>query len=181
MLRRLSIPVLAASSLGYLAFYIFFTGTAQYLTTPAYGIEGIHVKLMSIETQTYTGPILQLIGDGYLITVRLVPAAIGAVLAALVGVNVSILWYLYRARSLKACLLGGGAGGAGALIANLACFSYLCCGWAPSLIILGTAFTAAFGTAISAIAIALLTLNAIILAKRMNAITTPGVNANLEA
>ena len=162
----LSIPTLVLSTIAYLTFYSLFTGAIQYLPAQRLELERNFILLTYVTSQTYTGPLLQIIGEGYLIDVRIISAIMGVVVSVLFGINISILWKLYRTGKIRTCLVGAGGGGTAALIASLACSSYLCCGWAPSLILLGVAAATTLTMVTTPIAIALLTINAIILTKR---------------
>ncbi len=165
----INLPAFTISSIMYLIAYSLFTGAVQYIPAQHLGLDNAYLVFTNVETQTYSGPLIQLIGDGYMLDFRVFSLIIGAVISVLVGINIAILWRLYRAGKLRACLVGGAGGGSGALIANLACSAYLCCGWAPSLIVLGTALTTSISIITTPISIALLAFNAVILTKRARA------------
>jgi hypothetical protein len=100
-------PPAALAATAYLAFYLLFTGAIQYTATTPIGIKGIHPIYTYVETTLYTGPLLQIVGDGYILNIRITPLPLAAVLSALVGVNTGLIWTLYRKKLLKTCLLGG--------------------------------------------------------------------------
>jgi len=80
-------PPAALAATAYLAFYLLFTGAIQYTATTPIGIKGIHPIYTYVETTLYTGPLLQIVGDGYILNIRITPLPLAAVLSALVGVN----------------------------------------------------------------------------------------------
>ncbi|HIQ29517.1 MAG TPA: hypothetical protein EYH45_03030 [Candidatus Caldiarchaeum subterraneum] len=174
MLRNItSTYAFTLSSIVYLVVYSIFTGAIQYIPAQHLGLNRIYVIFTSVETQTYTGPMMQIIGEGFILAFRIISIAVGAAIALLVGFNIGIMWRMYRLGKLKTCLVGGAGGGSGALIANLACSAYLCCGWAPSLLVLGTALSASLTTITTPISISLLTVNAILLTKKTKQTLNP--------
>jgi hypothetical protein len=111
--------------------------------------------------------LLQLVGDGYLVNIRVYPLPLAAVLSGLVGINAGLLWTLYRRGLLRACLLGGTWGGVGVLLATVISFGYVCCGWPVSLAIFGVSLIASLSPYLTAIAIALLAANTYTLNRRL--------------
>jgi len=160
------------AAVAYLVFYLFFTGALQYTSTTPLGIEGIHLIYTYVETTLYTGPLIQVVGDGYILNIRLIPLPLAAILSTLVGVNTGLIWTLYRKKLLKACLLGGAWGGLGGLLASIISFGYVCCGWPASLAIFGVSLIASLSPYLTALAIALLTANAYTLNRRLKHLTT---------
>jgi hypothetical protein len=154
-------------ALAYFAFYTYFTGIIDYQWVAGYAVAGFYLKPVTITSSTYTGPGLQLIASSLLVTIRLLPLALAAVLSALFGFNIALIWTLYKIGGSKLCLKPGSGGGLAAFLANLAPFSYICCGWAGSLILVGGTFLAAFSNLIAGAAIGLLALNGYVLSKRL--------------
>jgi hypothetical protein len=161
----------ALTATAYLAFYLLFTGAIQHLTTPTIGLRGAHIIYTYVETTLYVGPIIQIIGDGYLINIRLYSVALAAAISILVGINAGLLWNLYRRRVLRACLLGGTWGGAGGLLASVISFGYACCGWPASLAIFGTGLIASLSPYLTTSAALLLAANAYNLNRRLKTLT----------
>jgi len=163
---RINVGMLALSSTVYFAFYSLFTAAIQFFTISDYGVAGLSFRVVEVSSQLYTGPALQIVAGSVLVMLRILPAVLATVLAVVFGFNVSIIWRLYRLRALRSCLLGGAGGGVGSFVASLASFSYLCCGWAASLLVFAGGLVASLGVAASLGAIAFLTLNAVILSRR---------------
>jgi hypothetical protein len=162
---RSSRLLLVITALGYLTYYAWFTAIIQQTTT-ALTIDGLYVGLQQTSSASYSGPALQIISGSTIIIVRLIPMLVAVALAVAFGLNVSFLWALHRHGGLRACLYLGGATGVGAAIASLASFSYLCCGWAASIVLIGTTFFASLSIYISVGTTILLGTNAYILARR---------------
>jgi hypothetical protein len=78
-------PPAALAATAYLAFYLLFTGAIQYTATTPIGTKGIHPIYTYVETTLYTGPLLQIVGDGYILNIRITPLPLAAVLSALGG------------------------------------------------------------------------------------------------
>ncbi|MEM4310828.1 MAG: hypothetical protein QXX95_00355 [Nitrososphaerales archaeon] len=163
--------LLIISAIGYLTYYLFFTGIVQVDIITGYSILGLYLKLVSISSATYSGPAFQIINSSSVITIRSLPFLLSLFLSIAFGLNVTLMCVLYRLRGFKACLYAGGAGGIGTIIANLASFSYLCCGWAASLALIGSTFLATLSPLITLGAAALLMFNAFLLGKRYSLIT----------
>jgi hypothetical protein len=157
----------ALTATAYLAFYLLFTGAIQHITTPTIGIRGPHIIYTYTETTLYAGPLIQIIGDGYLINIRLYPVALAAAISTLLGINAGLLWTLYRRGVLRACLLGGTWGGSGGLLASIISFGYACCGWPASLAIFGAGLIASLSPYLTAAAALLLAANAYNLNRRL--------------
>jgi hypothetical protein len=155
-------------SLAYMVFYLFFTGALQYLTIPSIGIPLTRIILTTVETPLYTGPLIQVVGDGFLLNIRIYPALIGVVISLLVGLNAGLIWTLYRRRLLKACLMGGAWGGISGLLASIISFGYVCCGWPASLALFGIGLITSLSPILTMAATAILVVNAILLNKRLN-------------
>ncbi len=168
--RVLGLPAALAAT-AYLAFYLLFTGAVQYTATTPIGIKGVHPIYTYVETTLYTGPLIQVVGDGYILNIRLIPLPLAAVLSALVGVNTGLIWTLYRKKLLKACLLGGAWGGLGGLLSSIISFGYVCCGWPASLAIFGVSLIASLSPYLTALAITLLAANAYTLNRRLKYLT----------
>ena len=157
--------VAALSSLGYLLYYVLFTGIIQQVSTGGYTIAGTYFKLVNVESVSYSGLGLQLITGSTIISLKVGPLILSVVMATLFGINIALFYFLYRRVGLRACFYGG-IGGAGAIFASFASFSYLCCGWALPLVLIGSTLLATFSMAIAIGSIALLTFSAFILWKR---------------
>ncbi|MDW8083942.1 MAG: hypothetical protein RMI49_01915 [Candidatus Caldarchaeum sp.] len=159
----------AASTIAYYLFYLFFTAAAQLFQTPRIGIESISVIFSFIETQLYTGPLLQVVGEGFVLNIRVYPALLGVLISLLVGYNAGILFTLSRKRLLRACLVGSAWSGVGGLLASVISFGYVCCGWPASLALFGVGLITALSPYLTAAAVALLALNAYVLRMRLRA------------
>ena len=168
---RILLPV---SALGYFAFYAVFTGILLVEGLGGYSIAGIHGQLVEIASATYSGLAVQIVAGSTLLTIRLSPFLVSLVLSIVFGLNIALLWALYRLGGLRTCLTFGGTGGVGAILANLASFSYLCCGWAASLVLIGSTFLATLSSFISLGATVLLAVNALILSERYTAFLRTG-------
>jgi|GEM_PF-1035792 hypothetical protein len=166
-MKRQIITYSAPPAVAYFLFYLFFTGAAQLMQTPRIGITSIVFVYTFVETQLYTGPLLQVVGDGFVFNLRLYPMLLGVVVSALVGYNAGLLFTLYRRGMLRTCLLGTAWSGVGGLLASIISFGYLCCGWPVSLIFFGVAAVTALSPILTAAAVTLLAINAYILTKRI--------------
>ncbi len=161
-----------ASSFGYLLYYVWFTGVIQFqAVSVGFQISGFSLNFFEMSSVAYTGPALQIIDGSTIVNVRLIALLISVTLAFALGLNISLLWGIYRLHGLKTCLYLGGAGGFGAMVANLASFSYLCCGWATSLLLIGSTLFAALSIFITIGVALLLFTNAYILGRRYVALT----------
>ncbi len=167
MFYRPKLTILILALVGYYLFYTYFTGSIQYLPTPSYGIKSVKIVYVFFSSETYSGPGLEIVGNGFLIMVRIYPLLLGFLLSFLFGLNIAYLWQIYRAGMLRSCLLAGSGSGAAAIVASLVSAGYLCCSWTPSLLLLGGSLIASLGMLPSLIAAALLTLNAYILSRRI--------------
>lgn len=159
----------AVSSIAYYLFYLFFVGAAQLFQTPRVGIQSVAVIFSFIETQLYTGPLLQLVGEGFVLNIRIYPAILGVVISALVGYNAGILLTLQRKGLLRACLIGSAWSGVGGLLASVISFGYVCCGWPASLALFGIGLVTALSPYLTAAAITMLAFNGYVLNKRLRA------------
>lgn len=157
----------ASAAAAYYLFYLFFTGAAQLFQLPPLGISSITVITSFVETQLYTGPLLQVVGEGFVLNLRVYPALLGMLVAGLVGYNAGLIYTLYRRGLLRACLLGSAWSGVSGLLASVISFGYVCCGWPASLALFGVGLISALSPALTAAAVMLLTANAYILAKRL--------------
>jgi len=165
---------LVLSALPYLLFYSLFTGAVQLSIYESYFFNSLNIIPIYYTSETYTGPGLQIVYGNYFLEVRAIPFTVGVFIAGLLGVNVAYLWTLYRMGGLKTCLRGGAGGGVAAFIASIATYSYICCGWAPSMLLVGgsavAGFAAGFTVIPAAAATAILLFNAYILSKRIKAL-----------
>ncbi len=155
----------------YLIFYLFFTGAFQYLEIPRIGIQSTQFILTSVESALYTGPLIQVMGEGFLLNLRIYPALLGAVISALVGLNAGLIWTLYRRGLLRACLMGSAWGGVSGLLASIISFGYVCCGWPASLALFGLGLVTSLSPLLTGLAATLLLFNAFILNRRLNLLT----------
>ncbi len=157
------------SGIAYLTGYSFFSGSLTYNAAPPLGIRGVLLVPAFIESQTYTGPATQVIGDGFVLTVRWYALALGVIISVLLALNVYYLTALYVTGRIRSCLVVSGGSFAGALLGFMASAFYLCCGWAPSLILvaLGIGMAGTLGLIPGYIGAALLGLNAWVLRKRV--------------
>ena len=174
MFTKPKIPPLILSTVPYLVFYSFFTGAVQLSVYENYLFRSLSIIPIYYRSETYTGPGLQVIYGTYFLEIRLLPFIAGVVISVLLGINVAYLWMLYRKGGLRTCLRGGAGGGLAAFIASIATYSYICCGWAPSLLLVGgsavASFTMGFTVIPTAIAGIILLFNAYILSKRIEAL-----------
>ena len=170
-LKRPKLFPLILSALSYLLFYSFFTGAVQLSVYESYYFNSFSILPVYYSSETYTGPGLQITYGSYFLEVRVVPFVVGMLIAVLLGVNVAYLWSLYRMGGLKTCLRDGAGGGFAAFIASIATYSYICCGWAPSMLLVGgsavASFAAGFTVIPAAVAAVILLFNAYILSKRI--------------
>jgi len=168
----------ASATTAYLLFYVFFTGAVQVLQTPSLGIRNTSIIITQVTTQLYTGPLIQIIGEGYLINIRLLSVMLGMAIAGLVGYNAMIIWVLFRNGWLKTCLIGGTGGGVAGLLASIISFGYICCGWPASLTIFGIGLISFISPYLTAAAATLLTANAFILRTRLKTIERKPLTTN---
>ncbi|MCX8201099.1 MAG: hypothetical protein N3H84_03235 [Candidatus Caldarchaeum sp.] len=157
----------AASSTAYYLFYLFFTGAVQLFQTPRLGIQNISIIFSTVETQLYTGPLIQIVGDGFVLNMRIYPVLLGVLISLLVGYNAGILFTLWRKRLLRVCLVGSAWSGVGGLLASVVSFGYVCCGWPASIALFGVGLVTAFSPYLTAAAVALLALNGYVLRRRL--------------
>ncbi len=170
--QRGSRVLMIMSSFCYFSYYVWFTGIIQLQTVNVgFVISGLFLNPFWMSSSAYTGPALQIIDGSTIVNVRLIALLISVALAFALGLNISLLWGIYRLRGLKACLYLGGASGFGAIVANLASFSYLCCGWATSMVLIGSTIFAALSIFITIGVALLLFTNAYILGKRYASLT----------
>ncbi|GBC75288.1 hypothetical protein HRbin06_00605 [archaeon HR06] len=146
----------------YFIFFSYFTGSLQIFETPPLGIEGIKILFVNFKSTTYSGPGFEVITEGLIIFLRLFPLLMGLVLSYLLYLNLSLILKLKSKGLLRTCLLGSTS----SFLATISSVSYLCCGLAPSIILLGSSTLAYLGFLPSLIAISLLTLNLVILKRR---------------
>jgi len=158
----------AVSGIAYLIGYSVLSGSVTYSAAPPIGIEGILLIPAFVESQTYTGPATQVIGDGFVLTVRWLAFGLGVAISVLLALNVYYLTALYVTGRIRSCLVVSGGSFAGAVLGFMASAFYLCCGWAPSLILLalGIGMAGTLGLIPGYIGAALLGLNAWVLRKR---------------
>ncbi len=168
--KRQLITYSAPSAIAYFLFYLFFTGAAQLIQTPRIGIASTAFVYTFVETQLYTGPLLQVVGDGFVFNLRIYSMLLGLVVSALVGYNAGLLLTLYRRGMLRTCMLGTAWSGVGGLLASVISFGYLCCGWPVSVVFFGVAAVSALSPFLTAAAITLLAINAYMLSKRFQAL-----------
>ncbi|MEM4288104.1 MAG: hypothetical protein QXV97_04785 [Candidatus Caldarchaeum sp.] len=157
-------------TISYMIFYMFFTGAAQYIQTARLGIPETRLILTEVQTQLYSGPLIQVVGDGFILNIRVYPLLIGLAVSSIVGLNGTLLWLIYRRRLMRACLLGGAWGGVGGVIASIASFGYVCCGWPASLALFGLSIVASLSPYLTTAAIILLAANGYTLHRRLNII-----------
>ncbi|MEM4183818.1 MAG: hypothetical protein QXG52_08335 [Candidatus Caldarchaeum sp.] len=169
MMNKQLLGFAVAALIPYYVFYLMFTGAAQYIAAPRIGIQQTVFVLTHVESQLYTGPMLQIIGDGFVVNLRIFPALIGLVISTLVGYNAGLLLLLYMKGLLRACLIGTAWSGVGGLLASIISFGYLCCGWPLSLAFFGIGLMALLSPYLTAVAFLLLAINAYILTKRFHA------------
>ncbi|MDW8043805.1 MAG: hypothetical protein RMJ30_06175 [Nitrososphaerota archaeon] len=176
-MRSTAATAVVGSVLGAAYFVAFssLSGAASVWTTPRIGISGIVVTPAFIESQAYTGPALQLIGDGFVVTLKVYAVLLGALLSFLLALNAFYLLTLYAQGRLRTCLVVGGGSAIGAFIGTLASTFYLCCGWAPSLILalMGIGVASTLGMIPGYIGAALLAFNAYVLRLRVKAPVAP--------
>ena len=168
---RPSIAPLVVSALPYLALHAISTGAIQVSTYSSYVFRSFKVIPVYYSSETYTGPGLQILYGSSFVVVRLIPFLIGIAIAVLFGLNVAYLWMLHKMGGLRTCLKGGTGGGVAAFIGSIATYSYVCCGWAPSMLLIGVSavasFTSAFTIIPTAIAAVGLVFNAYLLSRRI--------------
>lgn len=157
------------AGIAYLVGYSLLSGSVTYSAAPPLGIRGLLVVPAFIESQTYTGPATQLIGDGFVVTVRWLAFGLGLAISVLLALNVYYLMALYVTGRIRTCLVVSGGSLAGAVLGFMASAFYLCCGWAPSLVLvaLGIGLAGTLGLVPGYIGAALLALNAWVLRKRV--------------
>lgn len=139
----------------------------QLFNLPGVKVEGFKAIFVYFESQSYNGPGVQLFWGENMLSVRLFVVLLGVIIAALVAVNVGLLIRLASRGLIRACLIRSTGTGLAMLLSSIASATYLCCGWAPTVALLGISVASSLGL-IPAIASAiLLTLNAFILRKRL--------------
>ncbi|MEM2238065.1 MAG: hypothetical protein QXR26_08225 [Candidatus Caldarchaeum sp.] len=151
----------------YMVFYMFFTGAAQYIHTARLGIPETRLILTEVQTQLYTGPLIQVVGDGFIINLRVYPMLVGLLVSTLVSLNGTLVWILYRKKLLRTCLLGGAWGGLAGFAASIVSFGYVCCGWPASLALFGLGLVATLSPYLTTAAIILLAANSYTLYRRL--------------
>ncbi|MEM4294482.1 MAG: hypothetical protein QXX19_00190 [Candidatus Caldarchaeum sp.] len=157
----------AAAAIAYYIFYLFFTGAVQVNSLPPLGISSVAVMMTFVETQLYTGPLVQVVAEGVVVNIRVYPALLGVVVSSLVGYNAGLVYVLFRRRLLRTCLLGTAWSGVSGLLASVISFGYVCCGWPASLALFGVGLITALSSYLTGAAITLLAVNAYVLAKRL--------------
>ncbi len=157
------------SSIAYLIGYSVISGSVIYSEAPPIGIRGLLLIPAFIESQTYTGPATQVIGEGFVLTVRWYAFGLGVIISVLLALNVYYLMALYVTGRIRSCLVISGGSFAGMVLGFMASAFYLCCGWAPSVILLalGIGMAGTLGLIPGYIGAALLGLNAWVLRKRV--------------
>ena len=157
-----------ASGIAYLIGYSLLSGSVTYNAAPPLGINGIILVPAYIESQTYTGPATQVIGEGFVLTIRWLAFGLGIAISVLLALNVYYLMVLYVTGRIRSCLVVSGGSFTGAVLGFMASAFYLCCGWAPSLILLalGIGVAGTLGLIPGYIGAFLLGLNAWVLRKR---------------
>jgi hypothetical protein len=109
-----------------------------------------------------------LVSEGFVLTVRWLAFGLGIAISVLSALNVYYLTALYVTGRIRSCLVVSGGSLAGAVLGFMASAFYLCCGWAPSLILLalGIGVAGTLGLIPGYIGAFLLALNAWVLRKR---------------
>jgi len=157
-----------AAGTGYLFLFLFMSGGIQVTEIP--GVHFAAPKLVPVffEAAAYTGPGLQVFTSDMIISVRYLVVLAGLLLTTLFSLNVKYILELLKLGLLRSCLVRGAGTGAAAFVSALASATYTCCGWAPSVALLGLSLSSALGLAPALMAAALLTLNAAILRGRLD-------------
>lgn len=158
-----------AAGIAYLIGYSLLSGSVTYSAAPPVGVRGLILVPAFIESQTYTGPATQVIGEGFVLTVRWLAFGLGLAMSVLLAINVYYLMALYVTGRIRTCLVVSGGSLAGAVLGFMASAFYLCCGWAPSLVLvaLGIGLAGTLGLVPGYVGAALLALNAWVLRKRV--------------
>ncbi|MEM0382491.1 MAG: hypothetical protein QW059_04425 [Nitrososphaerota archaeon] len=166
-------PVWLASALGpgvgavYLLLFTYLSGGIQYFELPGIEITAPRAVFVYFESQSYSGPGLQLFYDSSMISVRVLVVLVGALIASLVFLNTHMLIELWRRGQLRSCLVRGAGTGMAMLLSSIASATYTCCGWAPTVALLGVSLASSLGLIPALVSIVFLSLNAAILHKRL--------------
>ncbi|MEM0445033.1 MAG: hypothetical protein QXO86_06105 [Nitrososphaerota archaeon] len=156
-----------AIGIAYMAVFSYLSGATQYFLLPNIRVEGFKAVYVYFESQNYNGPGIQLFWNESMVMVRLYVVFLGALISALVVLNVDMLLKLVRRGMVRACLLRSTGTGLAMLLSSIATATYACCGWAPTVAILGISLSSILGLAPAIASAALLSANAFILHKRL--------------
>ncbi len=167
MHHRLNWATAVTVGLAYFLLFAYLSGGIQHFELPSIGAVAPAAVFVYYESQSYTGPGLQLFYDGSMISVRILVVLLGVFLALLVSLNVFMLLRLWRLGQLRSCLVRGSGAGLAVFLSSIASATYTCCGWAPTVAILGVSLASSLGLVPALASAALLTLNAAILYRRL--------------
>lgn len=151
----------------YTLLFAYLSGGVQVFELPGFEVSIPTLALVYFESQAYTGPGLQLFWGGSMVSVRLLVLLLGLLISLLVSINIYFLLKLSSRGLLRACLMRGAGTGLAMLLSSIASATYLCCGWAPTVALLGISLASSLGLTPAVASAALLTLNALILHKRL--------------
>lgn len=160
--------VAAVIGVAYFLLFAYLSGGIQNFELPGVGAVAPTAVLVYYESQSYTGPGLQLFYDGSMMVVRLLVVLLGASLAFLVSLNVLMLFRLWVLGQLRSCLVRGSGTGLAVLLSSIASATYTCCGWAPTVAILGVSLASSLGLVPALASTVLLAFNAAILHRRIS-------------
>ncbi|GBC71773.1 hypothetical protein HRbin02_01561 [Candidatus Calditenuaceae archaeon HR02] len=165
---RLILAIAVTIGIAYFLLFAYLSGGIQYFELPSIGAVTPTAVFVYYESQSYTGPGLQLFYDESMISVRILVVLLGVSLALLVSLNVLMLFRLWILGQLKSCLVRGSGTGLAVLLSSIASATYTCCGWAPTVAILGVSLASSLGLAPALASAALLAFNAAILYRRLS-------------
>ncbi|MEM4298412.1 MAG: hypothetical protein QW815_08600 [Nitrososphaerota archaeon] len=165
---RLNWAIAVLIGLAYFMLFAYLSGGIQYFELAGVDTAAPSVVFVYYESQSYTGPGLQLFYGGSMISVRILVVLLGGLLAFLVSLNMLMLFRLWILGHLKSCLVRGSGTGLAVLLSSIASATYTCCGWAPTVAILGVSLASSLGLVPALVSAVLLAFNAVILRKRLS-------------
>jgi hypothetical protein len=164
---RLGWTIAIMVGVAYFLLFAYLSGGIQHFGLPGIGAVAPAAVFVYFESQSYTGPGLQLFYGGSMISVRILVVLLGVLLAVLVSLNVLMLLRLWRLGQLRSCLVRGSGAGLAVFLSSIASATYTCCGWAPTVAILGVSLASSLGLVPALASATLLAFNAAILHKRL--------------
>jgi hypothetical protein len=116
-----------------------------------------------------------------MLAVRLFVLLLSVSITLLVYVNLFLLFRLWNRGLLYTCLVQDAGTGFMTAISAFASATYICCGWAPTVAVLGITLALGLGLIPALISAGLLSLNAYLLYRRTVALVQCLLSTHLEA